>query len=385
MGSAYDDENYKPDDGLNDQRILSTTEEVLNQINKRLLLLRKNNLFDLVNKRAIQSVSFYDTNVLVNHKHYRYVKILWNKLLEIKPQKSESEKLKFEQDVIKGLRSYAKTIITYALKNNLDFKTYGNYSTYEAKHPKLSNVSFKENNNEVFEMHVGEKRIKIVVIANLPENDTKLLALLKKENIYLFYYDENSIISNERYININPLDPDSVERFGILIRKYLLQGYLNNIKKNFKFKQLLRDYVKYIPTQFIEFDTISYTYKFHSYPKANLYPDDVIAKIEGDSLYKSKSRPDKETILNSLKELSYEIETNKTILTNEYLICFNCGERLHSHNIERLNYLKCPACNCLVDSTNLKQVILKIDDSNYSHLKTQDFGLDYLTLNMAEL
>ena len=45
MGLAYDDENYKSEDGLKDQSTLSETEKNLDQINKRLLLLRKSDAF----------------------------------------------------------------------------------------------------------------------------------------------------------------------------------------------------------------------------------------------------------------------------------------------------------------------------------------------------
>jgi DNA-directed RNA polymerase subunit RPC12/RpoP len=385
MGSAYDDKNYKPDDGLNDQRILSATEEVINQINKRLLLLRKSVLFDLVNKRAIQSVSFYDTNVLVNHKHYRYVKILWNKLLEIKPQKSESEKLTFEQNVIKGIRAYAKGLITYALISNLDCKVHGTYSSFRAKHLHLCDVSFNETNRGIFEINIGEKKISIVVTGNLPEYDDKFLSLLKTQNTYILYFDENLTFENSRFIHINPLDPDSVERVCTMIRKYMLLAYLSNIKTHYKFKQLLKEYVKYIITQYLEFDVTSFTYSFHSYPKSKLSLEEVIDRIEKDSLYKSKSRPDRENIISSLKELLSEIEENIIKLKEEYLNCFNCSERLHSFNIQRLDYIKCPTCSCLVDSSNFEKVTFKIDDARYSNLERKDFGMDCLTINMGEL
>lgn len=85
IGAVYDDENYRG--SSQDGATLSETENVLNQIQKRLQLLQKSDLFDLVNKRAMQSIALKNTNVLVNHKHYRYVKTLWIELDKVRPEK----------------------------------------------------------------------------------------------------------------------------------------------------------------------------------------------------------------------------------------------------------------------------------------------------------
>jgi hypothetical protein len=339
----------------------------------------------LVDKRATQSISLRNTNVLVNHKHYRYIKTLWIELEKVKPEKSESEKLKFEQDVIKGLRAYAKALISYAVTNCLDYEAKGNYSLFNAEHLQLNDVTFNESNKGVFELNIGKKKINIVVIGNLPECEEKLYSLLEKRDTYLFYFDENKIIENDRLIHINPLDPDSVERVGSLLRKFILLGYLGDFKKQYKFKQLLKEYINHIPTQFLDFDVFKYEYRFHSYPKTILSLESIIEKIESDLIYKSKSRVEKENIVSCIKELYFEIEENASKLINEFLNCFNCGEKLHSYSVDRLDYLKCPSCFCLIDSSNLENVTLKIDNIRYTNLLLKDWGMDYLNLNMLEL
>jgi len=385
IGAVYEDDHFHGK--RNDGSTLSSTEEVLNQINKRLLQLKKSFLFDLVNKRVTKSISLRNTNVMVNHKHYRYVKTLWLELDKVKPEKSEAEKIKFEQNVIKGLRAYAKSLITYALTSNLDYEAHGNYLSFKADHLHLSDITFNENSKGIFEITIGENKINIVVIGNLPEYDDKLLSFLKTQNTYVLYYDESQTLDNSTFIHINPLDPDSVERVGILLRKYLLFGYLNTLSKEYKFKQLLKEYIKYIPTEFLEFDLTSYFYKFHSYPKIKLSYEEIKVELENDSGYKSKGRPDRENILNCVRELLNEIESNADSLRDDYLLCYNCGAKIHSYNIEKLNYLKCIAhdCKCLIDSTNEENVTLKIDDSKYSNLNTKEFGMDYFTLNIAKI
>ena len=266
---------------------------------------------------------------------------MWIELDKVKPEKSEFEKLKFEQDVFNGLRAYGKSIITYTLKNNLEFDLNGNYNNFSGQHLILSKVAFKESDSGTFQLEIGNYKIQIVLVGNLPTVDDNLLLLLKTRNTFLFYYDEHAEINNSRFINLNPLDPDSIERLGTLVRKFLLMAYLDNIFNEYEFKHLLKDYIKYIPTQFIDF--ISYSYKFHSFPKTKLSFEEVKKAIENDSVFKSKSRPDQDKILKAISDLLEEIELNATRLKDEYLNCFNCGEKLHSFHIEKLNYLKCPS------------------------------------------
>ena len=385
MGFAYDDDNYKAEDGITDHRTLTETEDTLNQINKRLLLLRKSDLFDLVNKHTTRSISFRNTNVLINHKHYRYITTLWKKLHsdEIRPEKSEEKKNEFEQNVLKGLRAYGKSLITYTLKNNLEFELNGNYKSFIGQHWTLSKVAFNETDRGIFQLEIGNYKVRIVLIGNLPAVDDKLLLSLKSQNTFLLYYDEQTEINNSRFINLNPLDPDSIERLGTLVRKFLLMAYLDNIFNEYEFKHLLKDYIKYIPTQFIEFK--NYSYKFHSIPKMKLLLEEIRKGIENDSVFKSKSRPDQDNILKAISDLLDEIELNAIRLKNDYLNCFNCGEKLHPFHIEKLNYLKCSSCQCLIDSSNIEKIILKIDDSKYNNLADDEFGMDGLIINKAEL
>jgi len=213
------------------------------------------------------------------------------------------------------------------------------------------------------------------------------LLLLKTHNTYILYYDERKTLDNSRVIHINPLDPDSVERVGVLLRKYILFGYLNNLGKEHKYKQLLKEYIKYIPVEFLEFNISSYYYKFHSYPKTKLSFEEIIRQIENDPIYKSKGRPDRENILDCVKELLNDVESNAACLRDDYLLCYNCGTKILSYNTEKLNYLKCTAhdCKCLVDSTNQENVTLKIDDDRYSNLNKKEFGMDYFTLSMTKI
>ncbi len=382
IGAVYDDENYRG--SSQDGATLSETENVLNQIKKRLQLLQKSDLFDLVNKRAMQSITLKNTNVLVNHKHYRYVKTLWIELDKVKPEKSDSEKLKHEQDVINGLRQYAKSIIVYTLKNALEYELKGKYQEFSGEHLFYDAIEVSEFNG-IFKIKIGRFEKRIIVIANEPENTNEQTEFLRKHNTYLFYYSENPIYEGMQTVCINPLDPDSIERTGAFIKKFLLIPYSENLKLRFKFPQLLRDYVKYIPQSQVIFDTSDYTFSFRSYPKLELKEKDIKRHIETDTLFKKKIRPDKDNIFRELSKLISEINKRAEELKNKYLFCFSCGEVFQPYNINELNYMKCPSCNTLYVNSSDKEITLKIDDDRYNSLANKEFGMDYILFNPAEL
>ena len=382
IGAVYDDENYRV--SSQDGATLSETENVLNQIQKRMQLLQKSDLFDLVNKRAMQSIALKNTNVLVNHKHYRYVKTLWVELDKVRPEKSESEKLKHEQDVINGLRQYAKSIIAYTLKDTLDFELKGTYQRFSGEHLFYDTIEITEDKN-VFKIRIGRFEKRIIVIANELENTREQIEFLKKNNTCLFYYSENPVNETLQTISINPLDPDSIERSGAFIKKFLLSSYNENLKRSYKFPQLLRDYVKYIPDTQVRFNTSDYTFSFHSYPKAELKEDDIRKQIETDTLFAKKSRPDKDNVYRELSNLISEINQRAEELKNKYLHCFSCGTAFQSYNIEKFSYMKCPSCNVLYDSSSDQEITLKVDDARYNSLSNKEFGMDYISFNTQEL
>jgi len=382
IGAVYDDENYRG--SSQDGATLSETENILNQIQKRLQLLQKSELFDLVNKRAMQSIALKNTNVLDNHKHYRYAKTLWIELDKVKPEKSDSEKVKHEQDVINGLRQYAKSIIVYTLKNALEYELKGTYKDFSGEHLFYDNIEFSETKN-VFTLKIGNIEKRIIVIANEPQNTVEQIEFLKKNNACVFYYSKNFDNESLQSICINPLDPDSVERAGIFIKKFLIHSYSENISRKYKFQQLLRDYVKYIPQSQVSFDSSNYTYNFHSYPKTVLNDDEIKKQIEKDTLFSKKSRPDRDNILKEISNLINEINGNAKELKKNHLHCFSCGNDLQQYNVDKLNYIKCQICNSLFDNSTESKITIKIDDNHYSSLSSKEFGMDYISFNLQEL
>jgi predicted Zn-ribbon and HTH transcriptional regulator len=218
-------------------------------------------------------------------------------------------------------------------------------------------------------------------------NTGEQIELLRKNNTCVFYFSENPFNEALQTISINPLDPDSIERAGAFIKKFLLSSYNENLKRSFKFPQLLRDYVKYIPQSQVSFNTSDYTFSFHSYPKSELKEDDIKKQFETDTLFAKKSRPDKDNIFKELSNLINEINQRAEELKNKYLHCFSCGTAFQSNKIDKLNYMKCesPSCKALYDNPSDKKITLKIDDIRYNSLANKEFGMDYISFNTEEL
>jgi hypothetical protein len=378
IGAVYNDENYHNE--TEDGRILSKTEDILNQTYKRLLRLRKSELFDAVNRKIYPT--FRNTNVFVNHKHYRYVKNLWLKYIEIKPEKTDGEKQQEEQDIIKGLCSYAIALIAYTLKNYLQYELKGNYTKGDGKYFQYPIVKFEVEGDRVIRLKIGYKTLKIITIANEPSYLTQI-----KQDTILLYYSENSKQVNQHIIGINPLDPDSCERVAALIRKYVIVNYLNDINQEYKYAQMLKDVVPVFQTDFLQFNVNEYSYKFIKYPK-ELREEDILLILEDNSKYTSdKSRKHKEIIKENVVKLTKEINANGQKLRQEYLYCLHCNELIQPYCVENLNYLKCysDVCGFVLDSTNSQNIIFKNADSQFNKLRNEDWGMDYINFNLEKL
>lgn len=383
IGSVYDDEHYRGAEIHGS--MLSQTEEVLNQINKRLLLLRDSELFYSVNKRTSQTISLLNTNVLVNHRHYRYAKSIWIELDKVKPEKSEAEKLLFEQHVYNGVVAYATSLFSYVLKEIFGYKLYGNYRSFKCIHPKFPIIELsKESNGNIF-FKVGGQSLRIVILANEPSDLKNYDRNNHDDNIYILYFAEKAISNNNRFIHIHPIDPDSTERIGSLIRKYILREYIKNLSREYEFQHMLREYVQYISSEYLSFNVGKFTYKFVLNPKQPISYEDVIIKIQEDVEFKAKrSRIDKKNIIDEAGRLVSSINESAETLKNKFLFCIDCCTELPSHVISELNYIRCPTCSYLLDYSG-DDIIFKVDNPQLNDLKESDWGMDQLLFKLSEL
>jgi len=384
IGAEYEDENYQKK--TYEGSTLSQTEVILNQLNKRLLLLRRSELFDIVNKKTTQALSLRNTNVLVSHKHYRYAKTLWIALDKVKPERNDIEKMQSEQNIFDGVKAYSTALVVYCLQDYLGYSLLGQYSSFTGKHTYYPDVSFNIDTNGILNISIGKQTLKLIVIANEPAEASKLAEVLRQQKAYILYFSEQTPVVNDRIIRINPLDPDSCERMASLLKKYIAKDYLAKLNVEYRYVSILRDFISLIPNDYLHFDNIRFTYRFVSLPLKHIVATDIEDSLESHENYKViKSRNEKERIQTEIGDLVSQINDNGQKLKKEYLRCMECGQALNLHAVKKLDYLICQQCHNLLDSSNYPNVVLKNNDSKYQKLSESDWGMDYLHFNQDEL
>lgn len=380
MGSAYEDEHYNKEKGESDKRKLIETEEQLEKLYKRVLLLKSTFLYRIIDKRSINNLKFIDTDLLINHKHYKYIRLLWHHLEKYKPDNSVVDRVQQEQMVINGIRSYAKFIITYLLKNYFNYNIKGSYTEFIAEHSLFDKIVFTEKPQKYFEITIGQKVIIFVVFASEPEYSNELIEILTTNNIYILYYSKKIFQEHFRLIPINPLDPDSVERVGIIIRSYLYLSYIKKLKQGYKFKSILRDYIeKCINLDWVLFDLNNYTYRIQYKPKEVPNNEVIIQKLYNDSNFKKQSKSFQKSILDEMVKFIDEI---KNTYNKFSIFCFNCGDEISKNLLDSLDYIICPHCNVVFDSSKTNNIVLKFINKNDRNLSKEHFGMDYLDVDI---
>lgn len=224
---------------------VSKTEENLSSIHRTLLKCKSSALFADVDSRVTASITLHDTNVLVNHKHYRYVRSLWIEYSKFNPDKGDDEQKSNEQGIIDGLRLYVKVLFAYTISKmshiSSNYILDGSYNRWEGIHEKKVSISFKENSDKTFSLVIGAYSLRFVVLGNASEN----LSSLPKRT-FAIYLSQTQSIEDRMAIRVDPYDVDSSERLGKVLNKYILAEYCKRIMRDFQFPQNLRDFVKYI-------------------------------------------------------------------------------------------------------------------------------------------
>ncbi len=386
IGAVYDDENYKKDKEDNKEKknldILSESEEKLQALRKRLLQLKKDELFNEVDKRSLLNIRLDripNTNVLVNQKHYKYVKELGLMLGNLRPEETEEEKIKNEQKVINGVIAYANSLITYCIRKYFDYEIIGNYNEYTCEHILYPKITFSKNEKNIFNISIGNKKLKIVVLASEP-----IEIKLNDNTIVLFYNENQSDIESDRFIRINPLDPDSVERIATLFRKYFIVEYFDNLNRQYSFKQELRDYIHLINVDYVEFLIKEFKYRFLKYPKnyVEINKNQIKSALKREKKYIRMNNEQKQNLEVSILKLIEDINNNSKKIKTDYLLCLECQQNLFENEVPNFEYIRCEKCNTVIinDGNHYK---LKIDTQLIITDK-KDWGMDFIDFKLDD-
>lgn len=383
-GEVYDEEGGNYHGRKTDTDTLSSVDRRLRKLHDSLLNLRQFDLFYNVDQRKVGSIQYHDTNVLVNHKHYRYLKELWFSLLEEDKDKSEENKVEADDIIIKNVRNYGLSLINYGVRNEeyLGYSVKGYDSKWVGNKDGFPELKLRIDQNEVIILDVGQDALRFVVLLGIPSPTEAI-----PDGTYILAYDnsvEGTVVENRKIIPISLNDVTCVEKVITVIRESLFKQYLmNTVFKKYSFPYHLTPYIEEITSNIrcISFDTKEHVYRFEYYPDLNISTKALEATVSNSQTFKSKNRFDQQSLFAELEEFIKDYETNALTMVDK-LFCFDFDCRLPINNrMEgKLTYMEC-ICGFVIDSTDPNNAKFYKKQTDFS---PKEMGMDYLnvTLNL---
>ena len=388
-GKVYDEQsgNYKAANA--DIQIVTSTMKRLKKLRDSLLKLRQYDLFNNVDQRLVKSVQYHDTNVLINDKHYRYLKKLWVLLLKEENANPDDNKADADEYIINNVRNYGISIINYAVKDieYLGYNIVGTDKQWKAQRDNCPDIRLSVDEYGVINVMVGSQKLRFVVTCDLPYlSGNQSLS----ENTYIIAYDNNdaddeyvrSSVDSANIIPVSLRDITCVERIAIIFRKEMLKQYVENtLLKAYEMPRILFPYYNLIATFItcIQIDPKVPSYIFTKYPIVEFNKNKWRDKVLNSDDYKDKSRMEQKKISDALDTFIDDYELSAMDLRDK-LRCFDpdCSLQINSWQCDSLSYIVC-SCGYVLDSSNHRNIVFYKKDSPFS---PEEMGMDYLAINL---
>lgn len=374
-------------------RILRSTQSVLRSLQNRLGRLFDNTLFKAVGRVRIQSPVLRATNVLVNHKHYRYLRQLWAELNIAQPEPSDEEKKNQNQSVYDGLIDFGLSLFHYSLEEHLGFSVTHDERQIIAHHPKGESVFPKLrvtlSKHKEIRLEFGEQNLVFVVIGNNPTGDVQN-SFNETAGRKLLYLNLDGAADLEMdcksSIPISPYDADSSERISSVIKGMMLRRYRRILSKKTDIPHGLKNYLPLIKPEYIELDFSGYkTFHVTGLIK-DVLPnlDEWLDEVRSNQSFRKAGRDKQRQILGEVEVFHMRLSDHLNFFQQNALFCFNdqCGEPLDYRvdEIRDFNYIKCKKCKAAVEKKG-NQLSFRIEEEKYANLKDQDWGCDRLDVS----
>lgn len=381
-GEVYDEKGSNYKNGISDFDVVGATHRRLKKLRNSLLKLRQFELYFNVDQRKVSSIQLHDTNVLINHQHYRHLKNLWLLLLKEEQASSMEEHAKTDAYIVDNIRMYGLSLVNYVISNAkyLGYSVKGNDTQWIGTHANRPSLSLIYDSNGIINLTIGHELIKFVVTCSIPSMDTEIA-----KGTYILAYDNSEAVinsTNRQIIPVSLKDVSSAERIAYIIQSVMLSQYVAKLHKKHPFCSVLIPYRSVIESYLdcIKIDDDNFTYIFLKHPNLNVNCSQLEKIITSEMPFKNRSRMEQKDIVEKAK-LFVEDYFEKAIVLDEHLRCFDtqCNRPISSHTTDCLNYIKCP-CGSVVDSTDYEKVIY-YKDSSYSK---EEMGMDYIELNMND-
>lgn len=389
-GKVYDEQsgNYKATNA--DIQIVTSTMRRLKKLKDSLLKLRQYDLFYNVDQRLVKSVQYHDTNVLINDKHYRYLKKLWILLLKEENANPDDNKADSDEFIINNVRNYGISIINYAVKDNeyLGYNVKGTDKHWLAQRDNCPDINLFVDELGVIHVMVGFAELRFIVTCDLPFSSYNHSL---PENTFIIAYDNNdaddeyvrSSIDSENIIPVSLRDVTCVERLAIILRKEMLKQYIEHtLFKAYEVPGILLPYYEELANfiKCIQIDVKEPSYIFTKYPIVDFNKNkwrDIVLNCED---YKDRGRMEQKKISDALDSFIDEYEQHAMNLCDK-LRCFDpdCSLQINSWQCDSLTYIVC-SCGYVLDSSNRNHIVFYKKDSPFS---SEEMGMDQLEINLS--
>lgn len=346
----------------------STTNQVLAALKAELVKLKHAPFFEDFPKRIIDSVVYNDTNVLNSHKHYKYLKILWLELKRLKETAEEKDPIILHQDIMDNLRIYVETLFVYSLRQ-MGYSLSGKQGNITATHKCLPSLRLVTDLYGVLHLSSSKVNLRIVAIGGI--YDLCNIKDLPKNTICFCFSDYQKTEDNADGIYfVNPIDTNSIECSGQVVRKLILKEYAEIVQQKVNFKHSLRDFITAIECDEIYFDLKTFTYSFLKSLNNEIDENKVISNLKNITVFKKRNRRDQETLINDMSELVKDINTRYSNIKDS-VVCPKCANKYRTLDLQ---YLVCD-CGFICDLSNLK-FHHQHKDNIYSNITTKGWGMD---------
>jgi hypothetical protein len=346
----------------------SITNRVLVSLKSELVKLEHSPLFEEFPKHSNESVVYHDTNVLNSHKHYKYLKILWLELKKLKEQAGEDDPFIVHQEIMNNMRIYVETLFVYSLRQ-MDYEITRVENTILAKHESLPKIRLSIDKYGVLRISTNDVKFNIITLGGIYEiENTRRMP----QGTYCFCFSDYQKPKNnvEGIYFVNPIDTNSIEYSGQVIRMLIIQDYIAILNRKNPFKHSLRDFVSMIGYKDIIFDKSSFTYSFGKKLPNNIDENNVTSIVKESQEFKQRNRRDQETLLSDMSGLIHEIN-EKCSAISKTIVCPKCSKQYRSRD---LRYLVCD-CGFICDLSLQKGKLFHSQkDTSYSKITHKRVG-----------
>ena len=348
------------------------TNRVLAALKAELVQMEHAPFLDDLPKRVSDNFTYHDTNVLNSHKHYKYLKILWLELKKLKESSEEKDPIIVHQDIMDNLRTYVETLFVYSLRQ-MHYMIKRNNNGIIAEHTSLPTIKVESDNYGVIYISTNNTQIRIISLGGIYEEEES--KKLPDNTICFCFKDYQQTKDNVKGIYyINPIDTDSIECSGQVIRRLILNEYSLLVNTKHSFLQVLRDYVNLSVFEGIKFDMTTFEYTFSSKLPEWFNNKLILNSLKNNPRYLRKSNREQERLRDNMSNLVNDINES-ILLIRKSLVCPYC---MKPYRIQSLHYLVCD-CGFVCDlSDNEPRFFHCQKDGSYSNITSKGWGMDII-------